>query len=856
MQDRDQLAANINNRQAAQAPRRRPLALAVSRALLGGTLAAGALLEPASAAEAAPEAAPQAAQDQAQPQPQAQARPAAKPAAAEDAAIGVVTITAQSRSQAAQSVPIAMQLVSADQISKLAAANLSAMNGYIPGLNVDAEQPTQPKFSMRGIGTADFGIGTDGPVGVYVDGVYTGKTGGALMNFNDTQRVEVLKGPQGTLFGRNSAAGAISVITKEPSQEREGEVHLRAGNHGARYLDGLLNVPLNDTMALRMTVVDQRSDGWLKDAATGEQLNNTGDWGLRATLRWDAPRQTRVLLSWEHEKLSQKARPAIGLVALPAAPGAPTVPANPAGYLNPFTAPVYNDAIDNAEARDFDGVTLRLERPFGWGTFNSTTAYRHFASRNLEDSDGSNRINSHLDTVNYESNSSWQQEFKFSGKNDSVDWVAGASLFYERANQNSRMSMFTDTHNTVLNNLAGLPVYSLLDDAAQQFGLPVKFFGNSWQENMYNRSTAKAYALFADTIWHVTPKINLTAGVRLTHDDKQFSWFSPNRSAPGLDATLAQLDQAGFFPGLIEAGALTPEQAAMAQGALGQNIAFNNPSAAAQKVEAHKSWTDVSPRLVLDYKLLPDVMVYGSVSKGYQSGGFNALAVAGKYEPETIWNYEAGLKSYFREQHLLVNASLFHYKFSNLQSLSLIGNTGAAVPSYQVSSSNQVASGMDFEARWQPTRDLRLFFSSEFISQKYQHFVTGDGVDLSDQAVGTPLWSAAAGVDYTWRAVLDGKLNVSLQHAYTGATRCNADALQGACLNTPAFRAGTAKQHTDLRLGWDAGSGRWGVALFVNNAFDKRYVTRIDNTSTGILGTPFAIVSDPRRVGVELRVSM
>ncbi len=280
------------------------------------------------------------------------------------------------------------------------------------------------------------------------------------------------------------------------------------------------------------------------------------------------------------------------------------------------------------------------------------------------------------------------------------------------------------------------------------------------------------------------------------------------------------------------------------------------PSAAAQKIEAHKSWTDVSPRLVLDYKLLPDVMVYGSVSKGYQSGGFNALAVAGKYEPETIWNYEAGLKSYFREQHLLVNASLFHYKFSNLQSLSLIGNTGAAVPSYQVSSSNQVASGVDFEARWQPTRDLRLFFSSEFISQKYQHFVTGDGVDLSEQAVGAPLWSAAAGVDYTWRAVLDGKLNVSLQHAYTGATRCNADALQGACLNTPAFRAGTAKQHTDLRLGWDAGSGRWGVALFVNNAFDKRYVNRIDNTSTGILGTPFAIVSDPRRVGVELRVSM
>ncbi|MBA5636003.1 TonB-dependent receptor [Duganella sp. LX20W] len=838
MQNREPWAAA---RSPSSAARARPLALAIWRALLGGAFAAGALLDPAIAAGATEAA---------------QSQPATPAGQGEDAAIGIVTITAQSRTQAAQAVPIAMQLISSDQIGKLAAVNLSAMNGYIPGLAVDAEQPTQPKYAMRGIGTSDFGIGTDSPVGVYVDGVYTGKTGGALMNFNDTQRVEVLKGPQGTLFGRNSAGGAISVITREPSQERAGEVHLRAGNHGLAYMDGLLNVPLSDTMALRMTVVDQYSKGWLRDAATGEHLNGNSDWGTRATLRWNAPEQTKVLLSWEHEKLDQKARPAIGLVALPAAPGVPTVPVNPQAYLDPRTAPVYNDAIGNAEARDFDGVTLRVERPFGWGTFNSTTAYRHFKSRNLEDSDGTNRINTHLDTINYESNGSWQQEFKLSGKTALVDWVGGASFYYENAHQTSQIGMNTDTLDTVFGNLAGMPVYTLLDGAAQQFGVPAKFFGNSWQESMINRGQSKAYALFADTIWHVAPKTNLTAGVRLTHDDKRFSWYSPNRDAPGLDATLAALNAQGFFPGLVQAGALTPDQLQQVMGALTQNIEFNNPSAATAAVSAHKGWTDVSPRVVLDYKLTPAVMVYGSVTKGYQAGGFNALAVAGKYEPETIWNYEAGVKSYFREQHLLINASLFHYKFSNLQSLSLIGNTGSAIPTYQVSSSNQVATGLDAEARWQATRDLRLTFSSEYINQKYQHFVTGDGVDLSDQPVGAPLWSASAGIDYTWRDAFGGTVNVSAQHAYTGATRCNADALQGACLRTPAFTVGGARQHSDLRLGWEADSGNWGVALFVNNVFDKRYVNRIDNTSAGIMGTPFATVSEPRRIGVELRASL
>ncbi|MBV8122868.1 MAG: Plug domain-containing protein, partial [Paucibacter sp.] len=130
--------------------------------------------------------------------------------------LGTVEVTGQSRAQQLQSVPITMQVLGADTLKAMGATNLSSMNGFVPGLSVDDSQPTQPGYSLRGLGSGDFGIGTDSSVGVYINGVYTGKTGGALLNFNDVKRVEVLEGPQGTLFGRNSAGGAISIIQNEP----------------------------------------------------------------------------------------------------------------------------------------------------------------------------------------------------------------------------------------------------------------------------------------------------------------------------------------------------------------------------------------------------------------------------------------------------------------------------------------------------------------------------------------------------------------------------------------------------------------------------------------------------------------
>ncbi len=817
--------------------RKNRLAWSISHALWMGAFAVGGA---ANAADAPQDAAQSSAPD------------AAK---AKNADEQIITVTAQSRSQQAQAVPISLQLVTAEQFEKLAANNLADVNGYIPGLVIDADQPTQPGYSIRGIGTSDFGIGTDSPVGIYVDGVYTGKTGGALMNFNDTQRVEVLKGPQGTLFGRNSAAGAISVVTHEPGADFDADGHVRIGQYGERYVDALLNVPINDNLAARFTFVDHKTDGWLTDAATGQKLNAQSDWGMRASLKWEAG-QTKVLLSYEHESLDQDASVAIGIVPVPAAGATPAFPPNPASYINPLTAPIYNDVQGNRETRDFDGVTLRIEHPLSFATFNSTTGYRHFTSGNLEGNDGTNNIATYLDTNNIESNTTWQQEFKLSGKNDMVDWLTGISFFGESAHQTSQVDTYTDTLNTLSNNLYGLPIYSVLQGAIGQFGLPVNLFGNSWQESMINKGTYRSDAIYGDAIWHLTPQMNLTTGVRYTRDSKDFSWYNPPRSADGLDAALAELNQANFFPTLVQVGALSQAQATAAQGALTQNIEFNNAAATAGRVTMSNSWSNVSPRLVLDYKLTPDILVYGSATKGYQSGGFNALSVAGVYDPETVRNFELGIKSYFRDQHLLINASLFSYKFSNLQSLNLVQN-GSPIPSYQVTSSDQVGNGLDFEANWRPTRNWKLSLSSEFIDQTYRNYVSPDGTSLNDQPVGTPRWSVGAIIDYTMHNVASGSLDFTLGQTYVGATRCNADsAYQGTCLSTPTFTVGSAQNHTDGRIGWDADSHKWGVALYARNIFNNQYVEHIGNTSASTLGTPYASISAPRVVGIELHAGL
>lgn len=821
--------------------RKNKLALCLREALLGGvalTLAMPALADTATEANAAPA-------DQAQTAPES-TDTAKKPKAT---VLDEVVVTSQNREQSLQDVPIAVQVVSDQMINQVTAYDLGDLDSFVPGLEVSSDSPTQPRFRLRGISTDDFGIGTDSAVGVYIDGVYASRSGGSLLALNDVERIEVLKGPQGTLFGRNSAAGAISIISKKPGDEFEGRARLRFGNDGRQYFDGLLNVATGEHSALRVSALTNQSDGWLTDAGTGEDYFGDDNWATRAAFRWDQSEKTQVILSWDHEEVDQLARPAIGVVAVPAYPGLPEYPADPTNYSDPFETPVYNDVVGNEESRSFDGVTLSIDHATSWGNVVSTTAWRGFDTVNREDEDGTDRINLYFDTANRESNDSWYQEFKFSGANDRMNWVAGVSYYDEDANQQSETNAFTDSIDTLLLNVAGLPAYSLVEQVLQAYEIPLTLFGHGWTETMTNEGHFKAAAAFGDVIWHLNERTNLTTGLRYTHDSKTFSWFNGPRIAPGLDQTLAQLDGIGFWD-------LDP-LLQLIRPVYDMDVVFVLPAdIEGTVVKTKNSWSDWSPRLVLDYSPNDDLMWFGSATKGYKAGGYNSLEVGSLFNNEDVWSYEAGFKSAFPEHRLVFNGSTYYYVYSDKQSIRLDPNEdGSGVPQYLVDTADEEAWGMEFDAQWQATDGLGLSANLSYIDATYKDKVTDSGVDLSGDPTGQPKWSFALGGEYRW-LTNQGDVALNVRHAYRSEGRCNSDSqYQGSCSATPNFETNGSQQRTDVRLDWTSPDSRWGVAAYMNNAFDKRYVTGVGGLTRDVFGTATASITAPRQWGMEFRAS-
>ena len=295
--------------------RKHPLSLRICQVLFGGIAAGAASITFAAPQDAAASAAPGA------------------------VTLDTITVTAQSREQELQDVPIALQVVTAQMLDDVAAQDLSDIDMFVPGLVINGQQPTQPSFQLRGISTDDFGIGTDPAVGVYVDGVYAGRGGGVLLPFTDVERIEVLKGPQGTLFGRNTAAGAISVITHRPGSETEARARLRLAEYGKRYMDAMANLPVGEDSAFRLNGVFNQADGWIQDANTGEDLAPEDNWATRAAFSTRFGDNTTAWITWDHEKLDQLGQATIGVVPLPAAPGVPSLPVDETAYLDPRRTP-------------------------------------------------------------------------------------------------------------------------------------------------------------------------------------------------------------------------------------------------------------------------------------------------------------------------------------------------------------------------------------------------------------------------------------------------------------------------------------------------------------------------------------
>jgi len=770
-----------------------------------------------------------------------------------------IIVTAQKRAENVQDVPIAIQVIDTESLESLAADSIADIDNFVPGLEVGSGSPTQPRYAIRGISTSDFGVGTDPAVGIYVDGVYSGRSGSSLLAFNDVERVEVVKGPQGTLFGRNSAAGAVSIVTKKPSDHFETEVGMRVGNFGKERFEGLINIPVSEDIALRFNGVYNQRDGLFEDATTGQDLNFQKNWAIKGALGWDIGPDTYLHLKYSHDEIDQDARPAISVINYNdfPFPDSPPVPVDPANYLDPRGLAFSNDVINNSETRNLDEATLTVTHDFGDFNLTSISSWREFQTNNREDEDGTNRIDTYFDTNNIEDNESFYQEFRLSGETDNIFWLAGVSYFDESAEQVSATFTNSNTVDTLLKNTEGMRLINIVGRFADRLGFDAELFGHGWQEDMFNQGDYQAYAAFADATWEISDQFSLTVGGRYTRDEKTFSWFNGPRTANEFDQNLLIVEP------ILRAFGASPsdfmidivfDQSGLA------GVPCDNGVTVTEGVECilEDSFSDFSPRAVLDFKLNDDTLIYASYAQGYKAGGYNSVEIASRFDNEDVDNFEPGFKTTFRDQDLRLNGSVFHYNYKNKQSVSLIPASqlpGSNVPQYLVSTSDEEATGADIEAEWSPLDGLTLMSNVQYIDQTYSNRINRDGTDLTGEPTGEPKWSYAVGGRYELSTEKHGRFAFQAMHSFRGETRCNSFAVaQGTCggeyLN---FEVGTSRERTDLRAYWYDKSDRFQLGVFGNNVFDNVYVNGINNLTSDVLGTPFASVSQPRFYGVDAK---
>ena len=763
--------------------------------------------------------------------PDASATPAAAPAQDDPLALTDIVVTAQKREQSLQKVPISINAFDSAALEALTAETIGDLDTFTPGLTINDSSVTQPNYAIRGVQTDDFGIGTEPSVGIFIDGVYSGRSGSSLIFFNDVARVEVLKGPQGTLFGRNTSAGAISIITNQPDDTSVMKGTVQLGNYRKVRLDVTGNTPITDNLFLRINGVINRRRGYLQDALNGAHREGEDNSSGRAALRWEPSDATDFTLAYDHDDTDKDGPTAVGI-------------SRSALSLSPF-GPFANDVIDNKETRLLNAVTFTANHRVGGLTLTSISSFKHFETHNREDEDGTADPRLYLDTENIEKNSSIYQELRAGYDSDLVTGIVGASYFHERGRQTSAVTLLSDS----LDNLLG----GLLGGIGELSGQ--NLFGQQYREDMNNRAANESYAAFGDATFHVTDQLSLIGGIRYTHDDKRFTWFNGSFVVPGLESTSATgavynaLLGADLFPAgasIITANflrAIIPNGVIFDEGAL-EGVTFTR----------HEKFNDVSPRLVVQYQYNPDLLVFASATRGYKAGGFNSVQINSFFAPENVWNYEGGMKSELFNRRVRLNASGYYFKYKNRQSISL-EKTGGQLPQYVTRSGDSRAYGVDLEAQLVVSHDLTLSAVAGAIDSKWITRIERD-IPIDGQTTGEPRFRGVLSGHYDHQ-LATSSIFADASWSYTSRIPLN-DAVRDSNAAIAPFvdfsklgKLYSARSNVNAKLGWRLPGDQFTIAVYGENIFDDQRPRTLNTISADIFGTPYVRLDRPAFYGAE-----
>lgn len=701
-----------------------------------------------------------------------------------------VTVTAQKRTQDLLDVGGSVSVVAAEQVAGRRVEQVRDLAALAPNLDVKEQVPgAMPVITVRGVGLDDFSSTNNPSAGIYIDEVYLASLAQMSFDFFDIERVELLKGPQGTLYGRNSTAGALNILTAKPSLAGfSARAAASYGNYQAADVEGMVNLPLGETVALRLAAKGLRQgEGFWFNRAIGEDIGRRKLALGRAQLRWTPSEDLDVIFKLE----GQRARSEMGqgeFFGYVPTPGAPC-PGDPAcanlfGYSDPDGDPFTGDwSGDHFYDIDQVAATLRIERRIGEATLTSVTGYANFARSFYIDTDASPlRLTDFIQTDKVHQLS---QELRLSGETGKASWLVGG--FYSRD---------------------GVRVYT-----------PAFF------ENLFNtrlRSTADqettSAAAFAHAEWSLSDRLSLVTGLRYTWEKK---------SNLGQVHDLVALCPASF---LTMAPCGTPPI----------RIAFVDDTI------RDKNW---SWKLGLNYKPTPLTLLYLSASQGVKSGGFfsgfaTSSAQLQAYEPERLIAYEAGWKTRLPEAGLSLSASAFYYDYKDVQTF--IRDTSGALPIQRLGNVGKAELyGLDAEATWRPAAlaGLTLQAGVGLLRAELGAFTTADG----PVAGGNRLPNAPK-VTFNLQARYERAVAEGWRLALQGAGHYSDDVFKDA-INDPLVRQ-ESYWSWDGRVALIGEESGLEFALWGKNLGDERHLTQGLNLPA--LGYGNRNYNAPRTYGVSI----
>jgi iron complex outermembrane receptor protein len=793
--------------------------------------------------------APLTAQDTAQDEASAEA-----PDTAEDAQTRDIMVTARRRSESAQDIPIAVSVLDAKQLDETGAFNVNRLQQLAPTLQFYSSNPRNTAVNIRGLGVP-FGLTSDGfeqGVGIYVDDVYYSRVASATFDFLDVAQIEVLRGPQGTLYGKNTTAGAINIQTNQPSFDFEGRAEISLGNYEFRQARLAVSGPLSENVAARVAFSGTSRRGTIRNVTTGEDIQSLDNIGVRAQLLWEPSDSLKVTLVGDYNKQDANCCGSVfvrtGATQRPlnrqfAALAAAQNYAPPS--TNPFDRLTDLDSQLNA-GNVIAGASLKLVWDVGPGTFTSVSAWRYWDWKPENDRDFTG-----LSIVALSQNPSQQdqytQEFRYAYSGEAIDFVLGAFAFNQRIDTQG-----TEQHGINSSRWTIAPNNPLSNDPSVLNGLTAR-------NTQFLKSTSAA--LFGQLSWKVTDAFTIQPGVRLNYDRK--AGFYERRVFTGTGAELIG----------TETDARSRAQLAVFQ-----------PQVSAPE---DTDW-NLTYDFTLSYELAPDVLAYGTYAKSFKTIGINQnglptdasgqpIAAAGTIRPEKVDHFEVGLKTQFWDRRATLNLAAFRTDIRDYQATVNNGQFGV-LRGFLANAGKVRSQGIEADFSVRPSARFTAYANAAYTDAKYVRFTdapcppelsggTTAAAGQTPSAPGTPGGISPANCDISgqrlpgvskWAFSFGAEGNLPTEFlgkpgevylGYDGSYR------SGFSSNpSPSAFTNIAGYHlSNFRAGFRSDDGL-GLFVWVRNAFDADYFEQLF-VGPGNTGLIAGLPGDPRTWGATASIT-